>query len=382
VHLAHGAEEARTFVLEVDRAGSGAWEELLRAEVPARGHRWLSFAREEPGAWIRARLDRPTPAVTVHFSFRDEERRGTEPAPRFDGLLPRGSADGVGGWLRVRGEDLRTLAVAPVVPGDGPPLPLHELDGDLVLSDTEDPAALDWTVERVAVRRPLLSEDAASLVLVDPEGRTWRLPRSPRERDAAPTLGLARERREVVTERNLLHAGGTFYELPAENAGGIARLRPIASHPFEIQDYAGYRGLLVMTGLRGDAEAGPRVIRADEGPAAVWVGAIDDLWQLGRPVGVGGPWLETPVEADSPSDPYLLTGFARRELRASHDGPAPVTITLEIDATGVGPWWVWKHLVVPPGESVTLRFPDAFEACWLRASSDTTCRATVQLDYR
>ena len=34
--------------------------------------------------------------------------------------------------------------------------------------------------------------------------------------------------REVATERDLLYAGGVFYEVPADNAGGFAELRPIA----------------------------------------------------------------------------------------------------------------------------------------------------------
>ena len=34
--------------------------------------------------------------------------------------------------------------------------------------------------------------------------------------------------REVATERDLLYVGGVFYELPADNAGGFAVLRPIA----------------------------------------------------------------------------------------------------------------------------------------------------------
>ena len=38
--------------------------------------------------------------------------------------------------------------------------------------------------------------------------------------------------REVVTERDLFNCAGTFYELPANNADGFAKIRPIASHNF------------------------------------------------------------------------------------------------------------------------------------------------------
>ena len=94
--------------------------------------------------------------------------------------------------------------------------------------------------------------------------------------------------------------------MPAENADGFAKIRPVASHNFRIHDYASYRGMLVMTGIDPDAGAGEHIVRSDDGQAAVWLGVADDLWELGKPVGHGGPWKNTAVTADAPSDPYLL----------------------------------------------------------------------------
>jgi hypothetical protein len=37
---------------------------------------------------------------------------------------------------------------------------------------------------------------------------------------------------------------------------------------------------------------------------------------------------------------------------------------------------------VPPDEQVTLAFPDAFEASWIRARVARACRTSVQLTYR
>jgi hypothetical protein len=102
----------------------------------------------------------------------------------------------------------------------------------------------------------------------------------------------------VATERDLFSCHGTFYELPAENADGFAKIRPIASHPFRIHDYASYRGLLVMTGIDPDYN-GPNehILISNDRKAAVWAGVIDDLWRLGKPTGTGGPWHQTRVEA-------------------------------------------------------------------------------------
>ena len=47
--------------------------------------------------------------------------------------------------------------------------------------------------------------------------------------DFALARGALRKAREVCTERDLLQAHGTFYELPALNALGAVRLRPIAT---------------------------------------------------------------------------------------------------------------------------------------------------------
>lgn len=55
--------------------------------------------------------------------------------------------------------------------------------------------------------------------------------------------------REVATERDLFSCMGTFYELPAENADGYAKIRPVSTHNYRINDYASYRGMLVLTGV-------------------------------------------------------------------------------------------------------------------------------------
>ena len=61
--------------------------------------------------------------------------------------------------------------------------------------------------------------------------------------------------REVATERDMFSCHGTFYELPAENADGYAKIRPVATHNFRIHDYASYRGMLILTGVEPEAAA-------------------------------------------------------------------------------------------------------------------------------
>jgi hypothetical protein len=188
--------------------------------------------------------------------------------------------------------------------------------------------------------------------------------------------------REVATERDLLNCSGTFYELPAENADGFAKIRPIASHNFRIYDYASYRGMLIVTGIDAKAAKGnPHVIVSEDGKAAVWAGVIDDLWQMGKPVGEGGPWKNSAVKAGIASDPYLIGFYDKRSLLLSHDSKETVTFKIEVEPIGHGPWMKYKAVVVGTGETFKFEFPDSFQSRWIRFVADTDCKTTAWLKY-
>ena len=133
-------------------------------------------------------------------------------------------------------------------------------------------------------------------VVLEEDGKRYRLPRNDAYRSYEDTA--LRVCREVVTERDLLHVHGTFYELPARNAQGMAKVRPVATHDLLINDYTAWRGFLLMSGVQQDGESGnDRIIKSEDGNACVWIGVIDELWQLGKPRGEGGPWAKTAVTA-------------------------------------------------------------------------------------
>jgi hypothetical protein len=176
----------------------------------------------------------------------------------------------------------------------------------------------------------------------------------------------------------MLNVGGTFYELPAENAGGYAKMRPIATHanPF-IHDYCTWRGMLVITGLmRSGRPENPRIVT--EGTAGVWLGTVDELWKFGKPRGEGGPWMDSAVKANEPSDPFLMTGFDRKQVRISAD--RETEIKLEIDITGCGTWAELEDFDVKPGREA-VRDLSSVRAYWVRAVSERACTATVQFKY-
>ena len=377
LHLAHDAAGSVSFTLEVDRRGDGRWSELRRVDVPAGGYAWVSFAEGagEQGAWVRVRASRDLAHATAFFSYSNADRRPTQADARYAGIASDSTRAPVGALLYARGAGKKTLGVTV---GDA----FYEMGPDLALRRSEEAGAAKWMQANVAIPRDAIAVDAASVIYTDEAGKRFRLPRGRADFQLEGPMGFDRVCREVCTERDMLNAGGTFFELPAENAGGIAKLRPIATHNRRIHDYASWRGLLVMSGIAADAPADSgHIIRSSDGRAAVWVGAVDDLWAFGKPVGVGGPWKDTAVAAGVASDPYLLTGYDRKTLTLSHQAPRAVAMKVEVDLTGVGTWVTYATIQVPAGRPATHAFPPGFQAYWLRVSADVATNATAWLVY-
>ena len=199
------------------------------------------------------------------------------------------------------------------------------------------------------------------------------------DRPGASDLGSPRVCREVATERDLLNVHGTFYELPARNAQGLAKIRPVCTHNLSIHDFCSHNGLLLFTGIDSETTS-DHIFRSDDGKAAVWAGVVDDLWKLGKPRGVGGPWKDTDVEANQRSDPYLMTAYDHKQLTLATD--SETTFTAEVDVDGTGVWIPWKQWEIAPRQRRTEDFPRGFNAYWIRFRSSAAAKVTAQLTYR
>ncbi|NQZ59254.1 MAG: hypothetical protein HRT88_17510, partial [Lentisphaeraceae bacterium] len=180
-----------------------------------------------------------------------------------------------------------------------------------------------------------------------------------------------------ATERDLFNFHGTFYELPARNAQGFGKIRPIATHNLAIDDYASHFGLMFFTGLNDIKNK--RVISSKDGKAAVWAGVIDDLWKLGKPRAKGGPWKNTMVKGGVASDMYLMTGYDKKSVQLTADKNAVVTLEIDIDGTGV--WVEYKSFSLSAGETLSHTFLEGFSAYWVRATSNVDTQATAWFIY-
>ena len=385
-HLAHGGAEPVTFTFEVDVTGNGQWKPMRTVTVPANGYAFVDFQPSETGEWVRLSIDRDAPKVTAQFIYASQDQRDpAKPDPMFAGLSKPGDADSIGGLVRARGENKRSLHLAAMlVKADGAAdIGYYEMDDALHLKKIDDAAAMAFVKKSAAIPQGVLSVDTASVLYVDDAGKRYRLPKGDPAFDALTGGGLMRIDREVATERDIFNAHGTFYELPAENAGGFAKVRPVSTHNLRIHDYCSYRGMLILTGVAANApKDNKHIIWSDDGKAAVWAGAIDDLWRMGKPVGVGGPWKASDVRANEPSDPYLMTGYDTKKLTLSHADTEAVKMRVEVDLTGTGQWSTYQTFEVPPGTGMEHEFPANFNAYWLRVVADKECTASAQLEYK
>jgi hypothetical protein len=373
-----------SFTFEVDKAGNGSWAMLKSIKVGAQSAAQVDFSSTDAGEWIRIRTDQPTKA-TAHFSYTANDKRSVTQDAIFTGLSNAAASKSTGGLLYGLGENRRALGIAAMDYSGAKPTETgyYELDINMKLVRQEDAETWSFIKSKFAIPQKVVSVDESSVLIVDDKGRRWRLPLGNESFTGLTNDGALRICREVSTERDLFNCHGTFYELPAENADGYAKIRPVSSHNLRINDYASYRGLLVMTGVDQNAARGnEHIIVSDDKKAALWAGAIDDLWKLGKPTGHGGPWKNTSVSANEASDPYLIGFYDRKSLQLSHKSNAPVTFTLEVDPVGNGPWMTAKTITVAPGQTANYDFPKDFAARWIRFKTDKACEATTWLEYR
>lgn len=361
---------------EADLKGNGRYVTVKNVTVPACGSVHVPFLPSEKGEWMRL-CSCSDACLSASFVYSSVDDRSTVPDEMFDGLAGLNVMQESGALLYGLGSDRRTLGV---LASDGT---YYELDGNLDLKTKDDPEMSSFIKDRFKIDFIDVEVTEGSVLVIDDSGRRWRLPLGDGLYTALTKDRKLRICREVATERDLFNCHGTFYELPAENADGYAKIRPVASHSFRISDYASFRGLLVMSGVNPD-EAGdnPHIVVSDDGKTGLWVGAIDDLWKLGRPSGHGGPWVNEDVKKGVPSDPYLMWAYGNRNLLIKNNGAGMARITVQMDPTGDGDWVDYTEVEVASGHEIRMDIPDAVMARWIRFVSDEDCIATAWLEYR
>jgi hypothetical protein len=374
VHLAHQSETPVIFHLEADFDGSGKWSALTSAAVPPRGATSLPLTAKPMPVWVRIRAQTAAHGVIAQFHLAKQDRRPSSNHAEFAGLpaISTGTSTTSRAVLRSLGPDhLGVLS---------PTGAAHALNTALEFESRGDSPTLSALAKAAPFSPESIREDAASIILEE-DGQRFRIPRGA---FGVPAQSGGRVCREVATERDLLNVGGSFFELPARNAQGIAKLRPIATHLLEIDDYVSQFGVTFLASTLAVNVAqnvnSARLFVTPDQSVTLWAGVIDDLWKLGKARGVGGPWKDSQAEAGRPSDPYLMTGYDRKSLTLSHTAGREITVTAEIDVDGTGAWIPYRRFQVAD-TPVEHTFPEGFGAYWIRFTSDASVVATAQLRY-
>jgi hypothetical protein len=405
VHLV--SDRPVTFSLEVDRKGSGQFEEYKR--IKTSGYTSYIFPKDFEGQWIRVVVDKSC-KVSVSFQFSDDiYSTSTEEDPLFQSIADYDEANPSSALLFPNAHN-RHLSV---LSSDGKAYDFNHvtfaykpLQNEPVASECMSPGALKgWgsklnkkemsekTLREFLTPDMEFSVDEASVILISKENRSivgqkgnrtvLRLPKGPSAYNKPFSFGHPRMHREVESERMLANIHGTFYEVPFWIVGQAplyTKMRPVCTHHKQISDFTTWNGLLVLSGLKTNASPSTRIFNSPDGKTSLWFGGIDDLWEFGKPVGVGGPWKNTKVKANEPSDPYLMTGYDQKTLILESNKDCKITAEIDIDHwTGFHPY---KTFNLKAGKKITFKFPDGFATHWIRFKSDKEIQSTAQLIYQ
>jgi hypothetical protein len=364
LHIQSGHYTPAHINVEVDEKGTGEWKALETLTISPYGYLNYIFDPSLKAEWIRLRPAGDMINMRVSLDYLPDSR------PEADDTLIEGLA-------KIPGKDSPALLHA----AEGDDLKLHivknknlyEIGADMELHRIDNSTILNH-VENMAQIQNKIFVDDKSVILIDKNGAHFRLPKG----NCSWNALYGRSIREVVTERELINACGTIFELPRPESGGYSRIKPVTTHNLYIEDYASWRGMLVLTGVSGP---GKHCVLSKNGDAGIWLGNVDDLWRFGLPKGIGGPCKDTPMEAQRPSDPYLMAGYLNKSVSLSHDMGEDVEFTLQVDFIADGDWSIYKRISVPKGETVTYDFPKGYNAHWIRVMVNKDCRATALFVY-
>ncbi|MBC7757311.1 MAG: hypothetical protein H7069_00530 [Phormidesmis sp. FL-bin-119] len=366
LHLVHNAKKPVTFTLEVDLKGTNNWVTYKTVTVDGGGYNYLSLPDGISATWIRVKSDTNCTA-SAYFYFTGKPHPVVADK-MFNTLAAANELNFNASLIRPAAHNTN-LQVLPFIGPDNKYIEVNEKLNFL------NPAA-DSTAQmnRIMDLQKDFSIDEASVIVTDKTG-TFRLPKGDVAYDQSFNGKWPRGRRELESERLMLNAHGTFYEVGRE--AGYVAMRPVSTHNKKIMDFATWRGLLVLSGTKTTAKPDGHYYTSP-GKNGLWFGAIDDLWKLGKPRGEGGVWKNTVVKAGEPSLPFLMTGYDKKKISLTADKEITITLDVDVDLKG---WQKFKTITLRPGETVEYVFPDGYSAHWVRATADKDCKATAWFTY-
>ncbi|MFD2115430.1 hypothetical protein ACFSTH_12615 [Paenibacillus yanchengensis] len=102
---------------------------------------------------------------------------------------------------------------------------------------------------------------------------------------------------------------------------------------------------------------------------------------MGAPRGWGGPWCNSTVLANEPSDPYLMAGYLHKKLALSHTEQRKITFDVEVDFLANGTWVHYTTIDVRASTTVEHLFPQGYSAHWVRLVAKDNATTTAIFHY-
>lgn len=367
VHLIHQSKTPVTFAIELDKNGNDQWELYKNITVDEKGYAYFVFPQGITANWVRFKASKNCIA-SAYIYFNGKPNHASIADAMFSAIPDAADKNGFNASYIRPAEHNTNLQVLPFIGAKNKYAEVNEKISFITpLADSTNqmnrlmPSIKDFEI------------DDASVIVKDKTG-TFRLPKGDAAFDQPFDGQWPRGRRELESERLMLNAHGTFYEIGRE--AGYKAMRPVATHNKKIMDFCTWRGLLVLSGTKMKVKAdGHYFSKGDNG---LWFGAIDDLWKLGKPRGEGGVWKNAQVKANDPSLPFLMTGYDKKTVTLSSDRDVDITLEADVDLNG---WHALKKIKVPAGRTITYIFPKGYSAHWIRAVADTDCKATAWFKF-
>lgn len=397
-HLINHGNKASTIMIQVDAEGNGKWENYKKMTVDGGQYKYLIFPNNVKAEWIRLKsISGGNLSFVLHYTT-GKYVDGSKFSSMFDAIADVNTTEDILKAKLYTNRNNYNMSCFTSVSNSGKTMSKNEYEFDKFnfkfipgINDSLAYRALETKVhysknhqfEAKEVSKDKLKElwsvDNASVILHTSKGNL----RLPKGNKVFNNVSDARSVREVESERELANIHGTFYELPLSHVGKeplFYMMRPVASHNKLIDDYNTWNGLLVISGIKKSAEQTNNVYKNDDNTAGLWFGGIDDLWKLGKPVGTGGPWMNTDVAAEEMSDPYLMTGYDKKTLEIYADKDVKATLWLNVSHYLDKPV-KYKVFSLKAGEKLKYVFPEGFSAHWASFTVDKDCKATAQFIY-
>lgn len=393
-HIYNHSSHPMNLDIQLDREGNGKWSFYENIVVRPNSYHSIIFSTDERAEWLRI-VSKSSGNITfaLHYTTNDFAD-GKESEELFAGIAKIGEKDAIAGKLFANGKNFNLSYFGDGEQGEDYELNSYDFTFAKGVNDSAAKISLNTKVYHtyIDVEVPqdyvvpadsmhyLWSVDEASVILDTHKGR-FRLPKGSSEYD---NYQQTRAVREIESERELANIHGTLYELPLYRIGYeplYSMMRPVASHNLYIEDYTTWNGLVVLSGISRDAKPSNHIYRSKDGGAAVWCGGVDDLWKLGKPVGKGGVWYNSAVEANVMSDKYLMTGYDKKRLTLTADKDCNINLWLTVNHYLDTPM-LYECFELRGGETMSYNFPAGFSAHWAQLESDTNCNITAEFEYR